>query len=47
MEGIPLGIFNAYSQFLNLGEYECDLHPRYSSNLSKIAVDISGRGKRV
>ena len=35
-----------HSSFNNQGEFKCDLHPRYSSNLSKIAVDTSGRGKR-
>jgi hypothetical protein len=46
LNGELSSIAQIHSSFFNQGEYKCDLHPRYSSNLSKIAVDTSGRGKR-
>jgi len=46
MESIPLGIFNAYSQFLNIGEYKCDLHPRVNADYSKVVVDFCSQNSR-
>ena len=35
-----------HSHNLNIGEYKCDLHPRYDMEHKKIAVDCSLRGER-